>query len=244
MPAMAKYYNRFFGVEDDFQFIAKYLEKTGGPLLDLGCATVRVLNVALQKGIPAWGYDISPIMLEQARHDLLKKYPDQESNLHLCQGDYNIMELPPKTGLITSMMNSWAMTCERQKRMQGLQNVMSSLSDSGRFLVVLSVPGGPEAGFYEIDAGLDQRKKILLRVNKTEVIESEDKKFRNIKNQIFADDELIEEVTFQLGVISAEELISDAESAGFKLNGFYGDYLETPFDKNTAAWRVFDFGKV
>ena len=62
---------RFFdadyaGYQDDLPVLQAYAQRTGGPLLELGCGTGRLLIPLAQAGYGVTGVDFSPEMLRIA----------------------------------------------------------------------------------------------------------------------------------------------------------------------------------
>ncbi len=51
------------GVDNDF-YLAR-MAAAGGPVLEIGCGTGRLLREALRRGIDAWGIDVSLAMAER-----------------------------------------------------------------------------------------------------------------------------------------------------------------------------------
>jgi SAM-dependent methyltransferase len=67
----AKHYDlEFGGFLDDLPVYAGYAERTGGPLLELGCGTGRLLLPLAEAGYAITGVDLSPAMLARAERRL------------------------------------------------------------------------------------------------------------------------------------------------------------------------------
>jgi SAM-dependent methyltransferase len=67
----ARFYDWDTGQEtDDFDFFRNLAARTGGPVLEVGCGTGRVLLPLAQAGVRLTGVDISPAMLSRARAKL------------------------------------------------------------------------------------------------------------------------------------------------------------------------------
>jgi len=56
------------GIDNDF-YLAR-MSAAGGPVLEIGSGTGRLLREALRRGIDAWGIDVSPAMVERCRAQL------------------------------------------------------------------------------------------------------------------------------------------------------------------------------
>lgn len=67
----ARFYDWDTGLEDDdFDFFRNLAARTGGPVLEIGCGTGRVLMPLARAGIRVTGVDIAPAMLARARAKL------------------------------------------------------------------------------------------------------------------------------------------------------------------------------
>jgi SAM-dependent methyltransferase len=65
------------GVDNDF-YLAR-MAAAGGPVLEVGSGTGRLLREALRRGIDAWGIDASPEMVERCRAQLPPEARDRVS---------------------------------------------------------------------------------------------------------------------------------------------------------------------
>ena len=84
--AWADIYDAVFSyVVDDIPFYLEEAERSGGPVLELGCGAGRVAIPIAQMGIDIVGLDSSPAMLERARQ---KRDAAGASSLTLVQGGY------------------------------------------------------------------------------------------------------------------------------------------------------------
>jgi len=65
---LGELYERFLPPDlEEFNFYTQIATKVGGPVLEVGCGTGRLVTHLLNYGIDAYGMDISPKMLEVAR---------------------------------------------------------------------------------------------------------------------------------------------------------------------------------
>ena len=71
---LARYYDQIHTtLTADVPFILKQVKKQGGPVLELGCGTGRLLFPLAEAGFPVTGVDNSSEMLNIARQRLAKK---------------------------------------------------------------------------------------------------------------------------------------------------------------------------
>src|SRR5215471_19155252 len=83
-PVLANNYDELYAVlrdpSGDAEFYRRLAHATGGPVLELGCGTGRILLPIARDGIPSVGLDASPTMLDILR---AKARP---SNLEVVSG--------------------------------------------------------------------------------------------------------------------------------------------------------------
>jgi SAM-dependent methyltransferase len=123
----------------------------GRPVLELGVGTGRVACALAMRGLDVWGVDASQSML-----DRLAGKPGGDS-VRAVVGDMEGLELPetaPEFGVVFAAFNT--LFCLPTDEAQGacLKRASDVLTDSGRVIVELYVPGVPPAigtRQYEID---------------------------------------------------------------------------------------------
>src|SRR5688572_3697627 len=71
----------------DVEFFVDEARKTGGPVLEIGCGTGRVLIPTARTGIEIAGLDLSDHMLERCRANLSSESDDVRSRVTLVKGD-------------------------------------------------------------------------------------------------------------------------------------------------------------
>jgi len=70
---VARFYDPVYAqVRDgvDNEYYLSRMASAGGPVLEIGAGTGRLLREALRRGIDAWGIDVSPTMVERCRAQL------------------------------------------------------------------------------------------------------------------------------------------------------------------------------
>lgn len=84
--------------DGDQQFYVALAKRIGGPVLEVGCGTGRILIPTAQAGIEIDGLDFTPQLLDIARSKLT---PELVGRVTLHQGDMRDFELPRRYRLIT-----------------------------------------------------------------------------------------------------------------------------------------------
>jgi ubiquinone/menaquinone biosynthesis C-methylase UbiE len=73
--------------KDDVQFYVQLAKEIGGPVLECGCGTGRVLLPIAEAGIEIWGIDGSRVMLDVANKKSMTLRPEIKSRIHLNHQD-------------------------------------------------------------------------------------------------------------------------------------------------------------
>src|SRR5512136_1735449 len=71
----------------DVGFFVEAAKGSGGPVLEVGCGTGRVLIPTARAGVEITGLDLSPHMLEVCRRKLKDEPEEVRSRVRLVQGD-------------------------------------------------------------------------------------------------------------------------------------------------------------
>lgn len=91
----ARYYDLIHDrLTADVGFLRRLAAETGGPLLELGCGTGRLLVPLARDGHRITGVDNSTAMLDRARQRLAAEPPEIRRLVHLVAGDFTT-DLPP-----------------------------------------------------------------------------------------------------------------------------------------------------
>ena len=109
----------------DAGFYADLAARTGGPVLELGCGTGRVLLPIAQTGLPCVGVDASPAMLDVLR----QKSPP--ANLELVQGTLEAFSLDRRFALVFSAFRVVQHLATVDQQLAWLARVHEHLADDG-----------------------------------------------------------------------------------------------------------------
>lgn len=141
--------------KDDLPFWRMLARKCGGPVLELGCGTGRVLLDLALNGHAIEGIDSDPEMLEVARSKLFPAHLDLV-NLHL--GDLRKMSLPSTYPLIIIPCNTFAYF-DAQECKQILKRARDHLSQEG--YLVMDLPNPETASITSAFDLLDQDSDLI-----------------------------------------------------------------------------------
>ena len=85
----------------DVGFYTALATEHGGPALELGCGTGRVLLPTARAGVEITGLDVSDGMLSVCRSKLAQEPPDVRARVRLTRGDMRSFDLERRFGLVT-----------------------------------------------------------------------------------------------------------------------------------------------
>lgn len=119
----------------DQAFYADLARASGGPVLELGCGTGRVILPIAREGIPCVGLDLSPTMLDVLRAK------DPPGNLELVQAPMTDFDLgAARFRLIFSAFRPLQHLCTVEEQLATLACVRRHLAPGGRFAFDLFAP--------------------------------------------------------------------------------------------------------
>jgi SAM-dependent methyltransferase len=85
----------------DVAFFVAAAQEAGGPVLEIGCGTGRILIPTARAGVKVVGLDLSAHMLDVCRQRLLGEPEDVQSRVQLVQADMRDFELAQTFHLVT-----------------------------------------------------------------------------------------------------------------------------------------------
>ena len=103
LPFVSEFYDHIQAYHDPLSevFYRGLARAAGGPVLELGCGTGRLLIPMARTGASTTGLDLSESMLEQCRARLAQEAGDVQSRVQLVHGDMRDFSLPHAFRLVT-----------------------------------------------------------------------------------------------------------------------------------------------
>jgi SAM-dependent methyltransferase len=102
-PLVAEFYDHIPPYRDrrDVDFYVRQAQDSGGPVLELGCGTGRILIPTARAGVDAVGLDSSTVMLAVCRRKLSHEPAEVQSNVRLVEGSMTGFDLGQQFQLVT-----------------------------------------------------------------------------------------------------------------------------------------------
>jgi SAM-dependent methyltransferase len=126
----ARFYDWDTGAEDDdFDFFRNLVARTGGPVLEVGCGTGRVLLPLAQAGVRVTGVDVSAAMLARARAKLAAARLLER--VRLVEADAQAMVLDERFRLAFIALNTFMHFTTPSMQLRALERIRHHLHPGG-----------------------------------------------------------------------------------------------------------------
>jgi SAM-dependent methyltransferase len=130
----------------DVAFYAALAREAGGPVLEMGCGTGRVLIPCARAGATMIGADASAGMLEVCRTKLVAEPPEVRARVEIVAADMRAFDLDRRVALITMPFRGFQhlLTVDDQRR--ALASLRRHLLPGGRLVFDVFNPSLPMLG--------------------------------------------------------------------------------------------------
>jgi len=124
----------------DITFFVEAAAKSGGPVLEVGCGTGRVLIPTARAGIDVVGLDLSPDMLAVCRQRLRDEPAAVQSKVTLLQADMRRFALGRAFSLVTIPFRSFQHLLTVEDQLSCLESIHQHLGTEGALILDLFNP--------------------------------------------------------------------------------------------------------
>ncbi len=233
----------------DVAFFVEAAKESGGPVLEVGCGTGRVLIPIAQAGVEIVGLDLSPHMLEVCRGRLKAESEEVRSRVQLVQGDMRQFELSRTFRLVTLPFRPFQHLTTVEDQLACLGCICRHLAEAGRLILDIFNPSLESLARQNFGEEISEEPEFSMpdgrRVIRRHKIVS-----RDAANQINYV-ELIYYVTHPNGRqerlvqafpmrylfrFEAEHLLA---RAGFEVEQLYADYDKSPYGSKYPGELIF-----
>lgn len=137
---IAHYYDlTHAALQVDIPFARALGVEAGGPVLELGCGSGRLLLPLARAGLPVTGVDNAPAMLQRARQKLAAESPAVRERVTLVEADMTSFDLPQCFALILLSYNTLMHLPPAQMKL-ALRAAGRHLLPAGRLFIDLANP--------------------------------------------------------------------------------------------------------
>ena len=244
----ARYYDGAYGTLDvaDARFYVDLAKKTGGPVLEVGCGTGRVLLPTARAGIEIHGLDNSRPMLDVLRENAARESADVQKRIALHTGDMRGFNLDRRFSLVTIPFRPMQHMYTVADQVSALKSAAAHVTDGGILAFDVFYPKferlplkiGEEQLETEWSPAADSiirryyRKDALDKIHQSLSLTFIFRTYRDGK-LIFEESEAIKMSYYTYPHLRALFLMADLEPIAE-----YGSFAKTPLD-NTAEEMIF-----
>ena len=134
---VAEYYDHVvpYRTRSDIAFYVEAAKKSGGPVLELGCGTGRILIPVARSGIEIVGVDLSHRMLGVCRDRLQEAHDEVRSRAEIIEADIRDFDLGRTFNLVTVPFRSFQHLITVEDQISCLKCVKRHLVDDGRLIL-------------------------------------------------------------------------------------------------------------
>ncbi|OYD14830.1 hypothetical protein CH333_07130 [candidate division WOR-3 bacterium JGI_Cruoil_03_44_89] len=234
---VAEFYDIETILTEDIPFYVDYAKLSGGPALELGCGTGRVLVPIAKGGIEIWGLDISMPMLEIAKKKIGNLSPVARRRTKLIYGDMKEFKLGRKFPYIFIAFRSFQSLLTKREQGACLDCVFEHLSKNGIFIIDLFAPRHDllacEKKSLYLGKSYDKEKDIYI-TRRAEVA-------YDFVNQTLKEDRFYEWTdkeahlhcriwTLEISYLFRYEAELLLEEHGFEIENVFGNFDKSPYD--------------
>src|SRR5690242_10538907 len=124
----------------DIEFYVDAARKSGGPVLELGCGSGRVLIPTARAGVEITGLDVSAGMLDVCRESLGRETEAIQTRATLVTGSMTDFDLPQRFRLVTIPFRPFQHLLTVDDQFACLRSIHRHLTADGRLIVDLFNP--------------------------------------------------------------------------------------------------------
>ncbi|MPZ22261.1 MAG: methyltransferase domain-containing protein [Dehalococcoidia bacterium] len=220
--AIARYYDLdLAGFDEDFPLYEELSQRSGGPVLELGCGTGRVAAALAAAGHDVMGVDISPAMLERARR--------RDARAEFVEADIAALSLGRTYPLVIAPLGT-LLHIEPEQRREAFAAAKRHLAPEGRFVCDLPIetewaPGAQPlvCQWTRIDpeSGREVSKLVGMEADVTFLTQRVTYMFDEL-----GEAGAVHRTTsvFELSYFTVSEIMLLLDAAGMRCEGVYGGY--------------------
>ena len=221
----------------DVAFWRRLADEAGGPVLELGCGTGRVLVPVARAGIPIVGVDRSAPMLDRARRRIRRIRGIRAA---LVRADIRELPFAERFSLVIApygILQSLTRDLDLERALKAVARVTRPGGRLGLDLV-------PDLTRWK-----EYRRRVTLRgtIGGAEIALVESVRQDRRRGLTLFDEEYIERrqrarrvhrFSLAFRTVSVKQMTRRVERAGFHVDALFGDYSGGPWDSRAETWLI------
>ncbi len=245
----ARYYDLDYaalGYADDIPFYVDLAARAGGPVLEMGCGTGRILLPTARAGVEIHGLDASDDMLAVLRQSLRQEPEEVQQRVGLTQGDMRLTEVGRRFALVTAPFRVVQHLLERDDQRAWLRNVRRHLVPGGALcfdvfqpdFVLMTKLGQPTVELERLDP---VSGRPIRRVVKT--VPHYEAQRLDLRLEWRREDEsgaeiVLDQVQFTMRWFTRGEIENLLELEGFRITDYWDSFRREPFGEGSRQQVV------
>lgn len=228
---------------EDVDFYLDMLQTYGGPALDAGCGTGRLLLSFAREGFECAGFDTSQEMLSIARRKIALEAPEVQERVQVSHGDMRDFQLGRKFKVAMFGCNTFQHLLTNEEQNQALQSVYNHLEDDGRLFIQTT-----NIKFHEHEPDVLYHRGREFNNETKEWVDSfySYHYFQHVQIQQFT---LFLDISSENGFVQRKQVVLNLRwifppemerllhANGFELEAFYGDFQKGPVTRD-SPWII------
>lgn len=228
----------------DVSFYVDLAKELGGPVLEMGCGTGRILLPTAREGIRIHGIDLSPDMLARLASKLAAEPAEVRDRVTFSRGDIRTAGAGGEFALVTAPFGVAQLLLTRDDQRAWLRNVRRHLTAGGALCFdvfqpdfsYLAAPRGPYTDIDRTDPGSGRRTRRIARTTPRNEFQVIDIEFRWIVEEDGGTTET--GCNLRLRWFTRGELENLLELEGFQITDYWGSFARDPFGEGAAEQIV------
>lgn len=233
----------------DVDFFVEAAQTSGGPVLEVGCGTGRILIPIARAGIDIVGLDLSGHMLQVCRKSLFYEPETVQSRVRLIQADMRNFDLAQTFKLVTVPFRPFQHLNTVEDQLSCLQSIRRHVAEDGKLILDLFNPFlqalvadnlgqefGEEPEFTCPDGRrVIRRHKTVARDYANQIIHVE--LIYNVTHLDGREERLVQSASLRyLFRFEAEHLLA---RCGFEVEHVFADYDKSPYGSKYPGELIF-----
>ena len=226
----------------DVPFYVDLAVECGGPVLEMGCGTGRLLLPTARAGVRIHGMDLSPDMLAELRNRLAAEPVAVQERISLTEGDIRFAGLGEQFALITAPFRVAQALLERDDQRAWLRNVRRHLAPGGALVFdvfqpnysFLIGPGGPHLDVDRVDPAAGVRTRRTSKTVPHPEFQRLDVEFQWVVEDAAGARVSETSASVVLRWFTRAELENLLELEGFRITGYWGSFQREPFGEGST----------
>ena len=228
------------GYTEDIAFYRDLAVEGGGPVLEMGCGTGRILLPTARAGIRIHGVDASPDMLAVLRRKLASEPKEVCDRITLSQGDVRDAQVEGRFALVTAPFRVAQHLLTRDDQRAWLRNVKRHLAPGGALVFDVFQPDlsrfvAPSEWNLEIertDAQSGHRLRRYARTVPHNALQLVEVEMRYVAETAAGEPISQREGGFTFRWYTRGELENLLELEGFEVLDYWGSFAREPFGEH------------